>query len=308
MRFSLLGALTLIVLGLLHTMPAWANAPTPTVEGTYLGLSTGALRDARLVSLPQGTLLRAGAVTVTARQVAAEITKSKPELQAVLKTNQFFILEQLAIRQLLLAEARAWADSTKWPGKQPDERALLNAYLTGLAEKVIVTDDELRTFYESNKEMMGGATFDASAKDLRAYLLDEKQQQAIDRHVQTISARTAVEMDAAWMAAQAKTALDNPVDQARRAGKPALIEFGASGCGPCDMMAPIIDGLKHAYADQCTVLYIDVRVEQVLAARYGIQGIPVQVFFDKDGKEVFRHVGYFPKEKILEQFTALEIK
>lgn len=309
MQYRLPGLFTLISLIFL-CMQVRADEPIPiaTVESTYLGLSTGALQDARLVTLPKGMVLRAGAVRITEQQVAAEIGKAKPDVQASLKKNRFFMLEQMATKSLVIQEARAWADATKWKGKRDDERALLNAYFNGITGNVTVTDEELREYYEANKELMGGATFDTVVKELRMYVHKEKSQQAINRHVQTISTRVAVEVDFAWVAAQAKTALDNPVDQARRAGKPALIDFGAEGCQACDMMTPILQDLQETYSEQCTVLYTNVRHEPLLAARYGIESIPVQVFFDKDGREVFRHVDFFPKAKILEQLKTLGVQ
>ena len=48
--------------------------------------------------------------------------------------------------------------------------------------------------------------------------------------------------------------------------------------------------------------------ENLLAARYGIRSIPVQVFFDADGKEVFRHVGFFAQIEVDKQLAAMEVK
>jgi len=111
-----------------------------------------------------------------------------------------------------------------------------------------------------------------------------------------------IEVSKSWTAKQYTLAMNNPVDKARKSGKPTLADFGASGCRPCDMMAPILSSLKKEYAGKVNVVFVHVRKEQVLAARYGIQSIPVQVFFDKQGKEFFRHVGFYPKEDILAQF------
>ena len=71
------------------------------------------------------------------------------------------------------------------------------------------------------------------------------------------------------------------------------------------MMAPILDELKTKYKGKINVLFIHVGEEPILAERYGIQSIPVQAFFDKTGKEVFRNVGFFAKEKILAKFKEL---
>jgi thioredoxin 1 len=74
------------------------------------------------------------------------------------------------------------------------------------------------------------------------------------------------------------------------------------------MMKPILDTLKTKYTGRLNVLFVHVREEQVLAARYGIQSIPVQVFFDKDGKEVVRHTGFFPQDKIEQELSKMGVK
>jgi len=53
---------------------------------------------------------------------------------------------------------------------------------------------------------------------------------------------------------------------------------------------------------------VHVQEEQVLAARYGIESIPVQVFFDKNGKEVFRHTGFFPQNEIEKKLTKMGVQ
>jgi thioredoxin 1 len=101
--------------------------------------------------------------------------------------------------------------------------------------------------------------------------------------------------------------MDNPVDKARRSGKPTLVDFGATGCGPCDMMTPILASLTKKYAGKLNVLFVHVGEEQILGARYGVRTIPVQVFFDKEGKEVFRHEGFFPQAEIERKLTDMGI-
>ena len=110
------------------------------------------------------------------------------------------------------------------------------------------------------------------------------------------------------MKEQAALAKDNLVDKARASGLPSMVDFGASGCQPCEMMAPILETLKKKYAGKVNVEFVHVRDEQVLASRYGIQSIPVQVFFDKDGKEVFRHVGFFPQDEIEKKLAEMGVK
>ncbi len=89
---------------------------------------------------------------------------------------------------------------------------------------------------------------------------------------------------------------------------PRLVDLGSVGCIPCKRMAPILEELKTEYAGKVSVEFIDVNVNPAAADEYRISLIPTQVFFDKDGKEVFRHEGFFPKADILAQFEKMGIK
>jgi thiol-disulfide isomerase/thioredoxin len=108
-----------------------------------------------------------------------------------------------------------------------------------------------------------------------------------------------------WIEKQSRLAMDNPADKARRSGKPTLIEFGATGCVPCDMMQPILDSLRRNHPEKLNVVFVHVGEEQILAARYSIQSIPVQVFFDAQGIEVFRHVGFFAQSEVERQLEKM---
>ncbi|OHB62066.1 MAG: hypothetical protein A2167_03535 [Planctomycetes bacterium RBG_13_46_10] len=117
-----------------------------------------------------------------------------------------------------------------------------------------------------------------------------------------------IEISASWLKVQAALALDNPVDKARASGKPTLVELGASGCIPCDMMQPILEALRKKYGEKINIIFVHVGQEQILGARYGIQAIPVQIFFDKNGKEFFRHVGFFPQEEVEKKLSEMGVK
>ena len=92
------------------------------------------------------------------------------------------------------------------------------------------------------------------------------------------------------------------------ASLPQLIDLGASKCKPCKMMEPILEDLSEHYSDQFTVRFIDVWKNKEAAKQFGIRAIPTQIFVSADGKELYRHEGFFPKEDILSKWNELSRK
>ena len=91
-------------------------------------------------------------------------------------------------------------------------------------------------------------------------------------------------------------------------GLPRLVDLGSTTCVPCKEMAPILEELKTEYKGKVSVEFIDVTKNVAAADDYKINVIPTQIFIDKDGKEVFRHEGFYPKADIVAQFATMGIK
>jgi thioredoxin 1 len=85
--------------------------------------------------------------------------------------------------------------------------------------------------------------------------------------------------------------------------KVTFIELGADRCIPCREMQPIMKEIAEKYAGVVQVVFYDVWKDPAPARKYGIQLIPTQVFVDREGKEIFRHVGLFPKDEILKMLA-----
>lgn len=88
---------------------------------------------------------------------------------------------------------------------------------------------------------------------------------------------------------------------------PRMVDLGAGKCIPCKMMKPILDELKRDYADRFITEFIDVWENPDAGKQYGIEVIPTQIFYDTEGKERARHVGFFGKEDILGKWKELGI-
>lgn len=90
-------------------------------------------------------------------------------------------------------------------------------------------------------------------------------------------------------------------------GMVTMVDLGADKCIPCKMMAPIIEELKKEYDGKASIIFIDVWKNPDEARRFGVQSIPTQIFYDQEGKEVGRHVGFLDKKSIISAFEDLGV-
>ncbi|MDD5404998.1 MAG: thioredoxin family protein [Sulfuricella sp.] len=90
-----------------------------------------------------------------------------------------------------------------------------------------------------------------------------------------------------------------------KVASPRLVDLGAGKCIPCKQMAPILEQLRSEYAGRFDVTFIDVWTAPEAANPYRIRVIPTQIFFDANGKELFRHEGFYSREQILGKWREL---
>lgn len=293
-----------VLLFLLQSLLVLFNAQAgQTVEEQYPGLASDSLKSANLARLPKGTLLTSGSLIIKESELTREINQSDPALRKQLIKNAFYLLEKMATKQLVLQEAHKAGYK-----KESDEDQTITKFLFEKVKPGTISDEELRNFYTQNKGMIGSASFEETRDLLKHLLTQQKIQEAQRHYIQTLVQQASIRLNEDWVKKQSTLARDNPVDRARMSGKPSLIDFGATGCGPCDMMTPILADLEKRYKDKLNVLFVHVNQEVILTARFGIKYVPVQVFFDKNGREIFRHTGFFPQtdiEKKLIQFGLI---
>ena len=86
--------------------------------------------------------------------------------------------------------------------------------------------------------------------------------------------------------------------------QPVLVDFWAVWCGPCKLIAPVVDSIAASFAGRLKVTKVNVDENAATPSRYGIRGIPALLFF-KGGKVADQIVGYVPQDVIEEKVKRL---
>ncbi len=90
-------------------------------------------------------------------------------------------------------------------------------------------------------------------------------------------------------------------------GMVTMLDLGANECLPCKMMIPVMEKVEKEYRGKAAVVFIDVWKDQAPAKRFGIRAIPTQIFFDKEGREIYRHEGFMSEDAIDRVFQRLGV-
>ncbi len=91
-------------------------------------------------------------------------------------------------------------------------------------------------------------------------------------------------------------------------GMVTMIALGKKTCTQCKMMTPILEKLKIKYEGKASIVFINLLEDPEQQYVYRLKALPTQVFFDHEGKEVFRHIGFFSEKDIIAQLNKMGVE
>ena len=242
---------------------------------------------------------------ITVAQFSREIAKVPAPFQDIFKEEPKQFLEQMILKEVLLQEANRQGIKADPAAKGEEvETSLIQSLLKKeVLDKVKVDPDEVEKLYRQHRAQMGGKPLSEVGPFIEGAIREAKGKEQMGEYVLTLKEKAKIEIDEkhlqAISAPAPSTNTGEEFKKALQSGKPVLVDFGANSCMPCRQIRPILKEVGQEYAGKAEVLVIDVYKYKELAGEYRVQVIPTLIFFDKSGKEVYRHMGAWDKASIV---------
>jgi len=285
-----------LLVGVAMAPQALAAEKVETAGDKFSTFDVGPMKRAQLKEMDPGVIATVGSTKIMKEYLEGKIAEVPERERDVFEQNQPFLLAQIVQREILLQEAKKQGLIKEEGEEHANE--VIRKMVMKQAEKVEVTDEEIEEAYQEHKGRFGEADPKEVKTMLREFLLQNKSRQAITQYIEDVSKGAKVTVDAKWAEEQHKLMSDNPVDKARGSGKVTVVDFGAEWCPPCKELAPILAKLSKELKD-VNIVTIDTDKDKVLAFRYAIVNLPTLMFFDANGRQVFRGEGLMSREDII---------
>lgn len=242
---------------------------------------------------------------ITVAQFSRAMAGVPAPYQDLLKEEPKAFLEQFVLKEVLLQEARRLGikSDPDAKGEEADISMVHNLLKKEVIDKVQVRPEEVEGIYRQHKEELGKKPLSEVGPLIENAIREAKGKEKVEEYVGSLKDKAKIQIDEKYL--QAMTVPAPPTNtseefkKALQTGKPVLVDFGSNTCMPCRQIRPILKEIGQEYNGKASVLVIDVYKYKDLANEYRVQAIPTLVFFDKSGKEVFRHMGAWDKTSIV---------
>lgn len=239
---------------------------------------------------------------ITLKELEQELNNLLPQQKSAYKGDRVGFLEELITREVLLQEARREGIE----GVSPD--VLIQKLVESTMAEVEVTEEEVKDLYNEHKAQLRGRTFEEAKDRLESIVRQQKGQKFLGGWIEELKSKAQIKRNDKWIRKERAKGDGNPLDRALKTGRPVLADFGRGTCIPCKRMKPILEELKQEYRGKAEILIIQIDDYRALTRRERIRLIPTQIFFDKDGKELYRHEGFMDREAIRRRLEELGVR
>ncbi len=254
---------------------------------------------------------------ITVNDFNQEIGKVEEQARGIIRENPAEFLEGMIMRTLILQEAEKQGllpdrEKKGREGSVSSEEVVIKEFMEKRFSSVpTVSREEIEEFYEIYKDRMEGKSLEQTATMIEQIIGQGKQQKQLEQFVGDLRKSARIDIDEKRLKKLAVKPPDSNTEEdflnALKSGKPVMVDFGSNSCIPCRQIRPILHEVKKEYSGKVEVLVIDVYKYKSFAGEHKIQMIPTLIFFDSNGKEVYRHQGFMSKNLILEQFREMGI-
>ena len=248
---------------------------------------------------------------ISVAQFGRELDKVPSPYKEMLQEDPKQFLDQLVLQEVLIQEAERLgvkSDANAKP-EEKDSSQIQNLLKKEVIDKVKVNKEEIEILYKEHQSKMGKKKLDEVAPLLEELIRDAKGKEKVEEYITSLREKAKVEIDENRLkgitAVAPDTNTSEEFNKAVKSGKPLLVDFGANNCVPCRQLRPILKDIAKEQSGKAEILIIDVYKFKSLAADHKIQVVPTLIFFDKTGKEVYRHMGAWDKDSIVKKLAEI---
>jgi thioredoxin 1 len=242
---------------------------------------------------------------ITVAQFGREIAKVPVPYQDIFREEPKQFLEQIILKEVLLQEAKRLGvkKDPAAKGEEAEVSMIQGLLKREVMDKVKVSPEEVEGIYRKHRDQIGKKPLSEVAPMIEMAIRESKANDQMEEYLTSLKGKAKIEINEKRVQAIAAPAPPtNTVEEFKRAlqgRKPVLVDFGANSCMPCREIRPILKEVEQEFTGKAQLLVLDVYKNQEIASQYRVQMIPTLIFFDKSGKEVFRHIGPWDKASIV---------
>jgi thioredoxin 1 len=243
---------------------------------------------------------------ITVKDFHDDLARTPEDMRVIYEQAPEEVLDRLIAVTLLLQEAKQRglvASSDLGDLDKPAIREGMRRLMeTEIKDVTTIPDKEVEAFYQQHRAELGGKPLSAVREPLRMMILEQKRQERIGVLVERLRAQAAVITFPERLPQPPPPRLEastaDAFQAALKSGRPSVVDFGSKSCPACIQLRPVMGALRDAHKGRLNVLFMEVGANRNLALLYKIRLVPTIIFFDTQGREVHREMGFMKQEAL----------